>query len=202
MNSRSAESPGKAEIRRLVRARLRGMPAGTRRAADERIAAWIHREAGRLPASAWVLGYLALPDEPRVDGVLCAFVAEGRAVYLPRTVSGRPCVARWRPCTTMVRDASGVLAPGGACLDGLPPGPGLVLVPGRAFDEAGGRVGRGGGWYDRLLALAGREHLLAGVGYQCQRFDAVPAEIHDRPVSRLITECGAFECGVVSGSPE
>lgn len=65
----------------------------------------------------------------------------------------------------------------------------LVLVPGVAFDPWGGRLGRGGGAWDRTLARA-PEAVAVGIGYEFQVVDEVPREAHDRSLAALLTECG------------
>ena len=62
----------------------------------------------------------------------------------------------------------------------------LMIVPGVAFDRNGGRLGRGGGYYDRILeAYAGRT---AAVAFDFQLVEQVPVEPHDRPVDAVVTE--------------
>jgi 5-formyltetrahydrofolate cyclo-ligase len=67
-------------------------------------------------------------------------------------------------------------------------GPDLVLVPGRAFDRAGGRLGRGGGYYDRFLAPLAGEGLLCGVCYGVQVVPCVPRGPGDVAVDRVLTD--------------
>lgn len=62
----------------------------------------------------------------------------------------------------------------------------LIVVPGVAYDRAGNRVGRGKGYYDRLLSRA--KAVTIGVGYDFQLFDSIEAEPHDIPVDIVITE--------------
>jgi 5-formyltetrahydrofolate cyclo-ligase len=67
----------------------------------------------------------------------------------------------------------------------------LLLVPGIAFDRHGNRLGRGGGFYDRLLA----EYPAAtavGLCFDFQLVDSLPAEPHDRPVDWIVTESQVF----------
>ena len=65
----------------------------------------------------------------------------------------------------------------------------LVLVPGLAFDAAGGRLGRGGGFYDRLLATRDPERTrLVGVGFTFQLLaEELPHAAHDVRLDGLIT---------------
>ena len=62
----------------------------------------------------------------------------------------------------------------------------LILVPGVAFDRVGRRVGRGGGFYDRLLPQY--RAVRAGICFDFQCLGAVPAEKHDIRMSWVVTE--------------
>lgn len=62
----------------------------------------------------------------------------------------------------------------------------LMAVPGVGFDLSGNRLGRGGGYYDRMLA--GFHGTAAGIGFDFQVVDAVPVDPHDLPVDYLVTE--------------
>jgi len=64
----------------------------------------------------------------------------------------------------------------------------LVAVPGVAFDRTGNRLGRGGGYYDRLLD--GFSGISAAVAFDFQIFPQIPCEPHDRSVDALVTETG------------
>jgi len=62
----------------------------------------------------------------------------------------------------------------------------VFIVPGVAFDEEGNRLGRGGGYYDRLLANVSVP--IVGLAYTCQIVSRLPRETYDIPVSILIHE--------------
>ena len=62
----------------------------------------------------------------------------------------------------------------------------MIVVPGVAFDRKGNRLGRGKGFYDRLLRSA--RAVKIGVGYEFQLVDELPAEPHDVPMDIVITE--------------
>lgn len=69
----------------------------------------------------------------------------------------------------------------------------LILVPGVAFDRSGMRLGRGAGYYDRLLS--GYSGVKAGLCFDEQLVDAVPGEDHDVRMDYIITQSGIFFCG-------
>ncbi len=62
----------------------------------------------------------------------------------------------------------------------------IILVPGLAFDRAGGRMGFGKGYYDRLLKNI--KAVKIGLCYNFQLFDYIPKENHDIPMDYIITE--------------
>ena len=68
----------------------------------------------------------------------------------------------------------------------------MVVVPAVAYDRRGNRVGRGKGYYDRLLA--GTRALKVGVGYAFQLLDEIEAEDHDVRVDIVITDRGTYRC--------
>ena len=69
----------------------------------------------------------------------------------------------------------------------------LILVPGLAFDDEGRRLGRGKGYYDRLLAERRNDCLAMGVIVSARLVDRVPTEDHDVSVEFLVTESGIKE---------
>jgi 5-formyltetrahydrofolate cyclo-ligase len=68
----------------------------------------------------------------------------------------------------------------------------LIIVPGVAFDRNGGRLGNGGGYYDRLLAQVRKETVLYGVCFESQLFDRIEMETHDIPMDFVITEKNVY----------
>lgn len=62
----------------------------------------------------------------------------------------------------------------------------LILVPGVAFDRSGNRIGRGGGFYDRLLPQY--RAVRAGICFDFQCLESVPAEPHDCKMDLVVTE--------------
>ncbi len=64
----------------------------------------------------------------------------------------------------------------------------LVLVPGVAFDDRGGRTGHGKGYYDKLLENARAETPLVSLAFECQMFDEIPMQDHDIYMDKVVTE--------------
>lgn len=64
----------------------------------------------------------------------------------------------------------------------------VVIVPGAVFDRRGYRLGYGGGYYDRFLALEAPQALRVGLGFELQLVDHLPNAAHDVPMDMLVTE--------------
>lgn len=102
-----------------------------------------------------------------------------------------PLVFRsWKPGERLAPDLSGLPAP----LTTAPQvRPDLILVPLLAFDRGGGRLGQGGGHYDRTLAdlrAAGLAPPAVGLAYSGQEVARLPREPHDQLLDGILTEAG------------
>lgn len=184
------QSEQKAVLRRAVRRRLVGLPADEREQRSGRIV----RRIVELPA--WraarrVLLFAPLPTEPDLDALWRDGVLAGKQVAYPRVegtavrlyfVAGLDELepTRWGLREPPARPARA------ADLGDID----LVLVPGLAFDAAGGRLGRGGGYYDRLLAHREPARTrLVGVCFAFQRaVEALPWAAHDVGMDSVCTD--------------
>lgn len=63
-----------------------------------------------------------------------------------------------------------------------------AVIPGSVFDIHGGRLGYGGGYYDRFLLNDAPQAKRIGLAFELQVVDKVPLEPHDQPLDILITE--------------
>ncbi len=70
----------------------------------------------------------------------------------------------------------------------------LVIVPGSVFDRQGGRLGYGGGYYDRFLALEAPQATRIALAYQLQIVDKIHLEPHDQTMDMIITENSVYPC--------
>ena len=64
----------------------------------------------------------------------------------------------------------------------------IAIIPGIAFDEKGGRIGSGEGYYDRLLPKLSITTRKVALAFEDQIVPQVPVESHDKPVDIIITE--------------
>lgn len=69
-----------------------------------------------------------------------------------------------------------------------------ILVPGSAFSRDGGRLGMGGGYYDRILPLLRPDCLTIGVGYDWQVQDSLPLLPHDHKMTCVVTDQQTLLC--------
>lgn len=76
----------------------------------------------------------------------------------------------------------------------------VVFVPGVAFDIEGNRLGRGGGWYDRVLERLGQKIRVIGLAYEFQLVEVLPVEGWDKKMHHIITEERIIDCAGLPSS--
>ena len=138
-----------------------------------------------------VLLYHGMDTEPDTVRLLPPLWDIGKQVCLPRCLPGNQMEARFvQRDSTLVRHPYGMLEPGPDCPLIPPDQIDLVLVPGLAFDRSGGRLGRGGGYYDRWLA--GFSGITAALCRDGLLMEAIPRLPHDLGVNLVVTETGLY----------
>lgn len=173
-------------LRLACRQRRRAIGDVERRDAE---AAIVGAVVGRLADATAVGAYLATDGEVGLAGVIEACRQRGIVVAVPRVVGRGMAFAELAPDAPMVRNRFGIEEPGPAVPD-LPLAElSFVLAPVVAFDDAGHRLGRGGGYYDRCFAAADAPPLV-GVAFECQRVPSLAAEPHDVTLAAVVTEAG------------
>ena len=173
----------KRELRSVMRAtrkRLAGLDAG----AADRAAS----QADALPPGHIVAVYRAIGSELDVEALSHALIGAGRELCLPVVIErDAPMIfRRWSPGEPLELDEAGVPAP--FPLAGVID-PDLILTPLLAFDGRGGRLGQGGGYYDRTFA-ARPDVTRIGFAYAGQEVADLPAESHDVRLHGVLTETG------------
>jgi 5-formyltetrahydrofolate cyclo-ligase len=172
-----------------MRARRARLSSEIRVKAAHALADHFAREFG--PAPLKVAGYGAMGAELDPGPLLARLSGKGAVILLPVVVRrGEPL--RFREASDPeghVPDAAGILAPPPDAPEATPD---LILAPLLAFDRFGGRLGYGGGYYDRTLAVlrAGPGVVAVGVGFAAQEVGEVPREAHDQFLDAICTEIG------------
>ena len=151
----------------------------------ESCAVWQHIEALPCFAASHILLYHSLPDELPTHDVIDKWYSMGKTIYLPVVVGDDLVVRQYTP-EAMQQGEFNIWEPTGKEIDTDIIE--LIIVPGVAFDRQGNRLGRGKGYYDRLLS---RTHATCiGVCYKCQLVEQIPAEAHDRTMHYVATSEG------------
>ncbi|HYZ12576.1 MAG TPA: 5-formyltetrahydrofolate cyclo-ligase [Actinomycetota bacterium] len=141
-----------------------------------------------------VMAFWSFGSEVDTSGLIEALHAAGKRVVLPR-VDGREVAAVvYVPGDPTAAASFGAMEPTSAEIvrsteiD-------VVIAPGVAFDRNGGRVGYGGGFYDRFLRTVRADTPVIGLAFAVQLVDEVPRGEHDRPVDVVVTEMGLIRRG-------
>lgn len=141
-----------------------------------------------------VLLFSPLPDEPNIAPLLEEALRAGKDVALPRFDSSRQdyVVCRITEIADLRRGYYGILEPSPECGPATLNQLDFAFVPGVAFDVSGRRLGRGKGYFDRLLAqVPGHK---CGVAFDWQVVAAVTVEPHDICVNSLLTPSRWIRC--------
>jgi 5-formyltetrahydrofolate cyclo-ligase len=173
----------------LRRAALAARAALRTPGAAEALAEVVLRECPP-PPGALVAGFWPMGDEIDIRPLLRRLEAAGHGLALPVTPPrGQPLLfRRWRFGDPLVPGVFGTSVPPE---EAEAVAPEALLVPLLAFDAAGLRLGYGGGYYDRTLAVLPGVWAL-GVAFAGQQVAKVPAGAHDVPLHGIATEAGFF----------
>ena len=132
--------------------------------------------------------YLATPDEIDLTTLVEALWAADVTVAIPCWDAARKryVLGAYDNMTTLVEGYMHVPEP--AEVNEIAPADiGVWVVPGLAFTREGGRLGYGGGWYDRLLREAAPDAVRLGVAHPFQLVSELPAEPHDQRLTDIVT---------------
>lgn len=175
----------KKELRKLISSRKKGCPIEERLRKSEAVINNLTRcEMFREAKN--VLCYWSLPDEVNTHNLVISTAGQ-KEVYLP-VVNGDDLIIRKFTGVSSLTEGESYSIPEpetGAEEVGIDKID-LVVVPGVAFDRNGGRMGRGKGFYDRLLAGSNVKKI--GICFDFQIVDNVPKEPHDILMDLVISE--------------
>jgi 5-formyltetrahydrofolate cyclo-ligase len=177
----------KAALRQEVRKALKNLSLQKRKSDSERLCAQLKEQIFFQQAKA-ILFFAPLPEELDLWPLLKDALAEGKVVALPCFDSDNQMYLPRRVKDIHVEILSGkfgIREPSASCiaipLDDLD----LILVPGVAFNLSGHRLGRGKGFYDRLLQNFSGEKI--GIAFDEQIVAEIPAEKTDVRMDLILT---------------
>lgn len=198
MDGKQVASGEAAKEKALLRKQM-AKERGTLSSAEhsERSAAAVQHLLALAPLAAkrTVMAFYPLRDELDIRPFLDCARQRGQEVWLPLS---EPANRRMLPYLYKGRDylrrgAFGIWEPDPyRCPQVDPNRLEAVVIPGLAFDCCGGRLGYGGGYYDRFLAGLAKRPLLVGVAFSLQLVTCVPREKHDISLDYLVTEQGVL----------
>ncbi len=175
----------KDEIRSLVRRLKRAHTAAQLAAMSEAAVSRLMSQPA-ISRARTVLMYYPLADEVDVRTAIDRLADGGKAVLLPRVTGPATMeLRRYTSPRSLARGAYGIMEPTGETFTDLR-GIDAAVVPGMAFDTSGNRLGRGRGYYDRLLPTLTRATTI-GICFPFQIMPHIPTDPHDVPVDLVIT---------------
>lgn len=172
----------KCNIRREIKAQKKQLSDEDKTSAAEKAFAHLEKTADFLLADK-ILIYYSLPDELPTHSFIRKW-CDKKLFYLPR-VNGDDLEILPYDESRLSVGSFNIEEPTGdetASVSDME----LIIVPAVAFDRSGNRVGRGKGYYDRLLSRCQVRKI--GIAYGFQLVDSIDAEPHDVRVDSVITD--------------
>jgi 5-formyltetrahydrofolate cyclo-ligase len=184
----------KRRLRDQARARLALIPS------DERL-----RLAERIEASVWsipeirmagtLLLYASVGTEVPTDSIAMEARLRGIRVVYPRCPPDSPAMTLHTVHADDLLLAGGrfgIREPAPDCPATVPAEIDAAFLPGLGWDRSGGRLGRGAGYYDRLLADPAWRAFRCGLFFAVQEIPEIPTDPWDRPLDAAVTEKGVI----------
>ncbi len=184
----------KDRVRNQVKNRLHKLEPDEKQNFDRRIRERLSAVLNNLEID-WVMGYYPIGKEIDLLDVLEDWTASGNGLLLPRTDLVAKSVKVHQvdsPRADCRPGAFGIPEPSETAPQINLADINLVIVPGVAFVPDGGRLGRGGGYYDHFLVQTPAYRL--AVCYERQIEEVLPLGPLDEPVDTIITEERLIHC--------
>lgn len=141
--------------------------------------------------------YVHFRSEVETLPLLTHLLVAGKTVSAPLTLrkeSRLLAVQITDPASQLEPGCFGILEPNKTQAAVNPASIDIALVPGSVFDQGGGRLGYGGGFYDRFLSQDAPQALRVGLAFAMQLVDQVPTAAHDQLMDILVTEEQLYDC--------
>ncbi|MBU0483665.1 MAG: 5-formyltetrahydrofolate cyclo-ligase [Proteobacteria bacterium] len=181
----------RTELRRRVLAARDCLSLTERGVKSQEVMANLER-IEKFRAAATILFYVNFRSEVETLGLIGRLIRQGKRIAVPLTDVAH---ARLRPFE--IKDPAQDLRSGYCSIPEPDPDKlnkvdpaeiEVVILPGSVFDQAGGRLGYGGGYYDRFLVKEAPRACRIGVAFEMQVVPKVPLLPHDQKLHYLVTE--------------
>ena len=145
-------------------------------------------------AGVTVAGYWPINTEADCRPLMDRLRSVGAVIALPAVAGDRLIFRLWQPGADLLDGPFGTRHPPDTA---VAVDPRLLLVPLLAFDRQGGRLGYGGGYYDRALSTlrAAGPVVAVGIAFAAQEWPGLPGECHDQGLDWVVTERDVLEIG-------
>lgn len=164
-----------------------------KRAASGKITEWVLANK-RFKQAKTVFIYASYKSEVETRELIQAALRLGKRVAVPKVTGTEMDFYEITSWEELFPGSYGILEPQVSDeAPAIPVDSDVMLIPGVAFDRSGGRIGYGGGYYDRYIrrieSAYGNKPYLMALGFACQIYPGkVPAEEHDKKMDCILTE--------------
>lgn len=139
-----------------------------------------------------IFTYVNFRSEVETQGLIATWLASGKRVCVPLTSPAESRLTAYQIsdpirdlipgyCHIPEPDASRLPQVNAAEIE-------LIILPGSVFDLSGGRLGYGGGYYDRFISLHAPSAIRVGLAFELQVVTALPLAAHDQKIHTLVSE--------------
>ena len=143
--------------------------------------------------SQYIFSYMSFRNEVDTAWFHHKVLEDGKVLLLPKVLTKeRMEFYKIKNLSYLNKSAMGILEPNDLCelyqTEKNYIKDALMILPGLAFDLYGGRLGYGGGYYDRYIEKLNGEIILCGAAFECQCMEHVPCQMHDVRMNIIVTE--------------
>ena len=192
MSKQAGKAEGKKKLRSEYLKRRNELSPEQRKAASKKIREWVFANK-RYKAAKTVFVYASYKSEVETKELIQGALRQGKRVAVPKVNGEEMDFFEIQSWEELFPGYQGILEPQSAGKEPVVPVESdIFLLPGAVFDRSGGRIGYGGGYYDRYLeriSAAGSVPYLMALGFRCQLYSwKLPLEEHDRKMDCILTE--------------
>lgn len=191
--SKTSKAEQKKKLRSVYLEKRNQMVPEKRAAASKKIREWVFANK-RFKAATTVFVYVSYKSEVETKEIIQGALRLGKRVAVPKVHGTEMFFYEIQSWEELFPGYQGILEPQITGREPVVPAESdVLLVPGAVFDRKGGRIGYGGGYYDRYLekmfAAYGYCPYLLALAFACQISPKnIPEEVHDKKMDCILTE--------------